>query len=170
MAVNLTYGAAGIKQKDYHVYIEASDGSGVNAAYTAYVGTPSNTNLASLINALQELGELRADSISLTADDGDTENGNIVGEIVLNKACAFASELINATVENINALAGLDGVPVTVVMKEKGTGGMVVVIHNVVMRYSENITGGDIPRASISLSRNVGSVGDFRKISNIATY
>lgn len=170
MAVNLTYGATGIKQKDYHVYIEDSAIGTVGTVYANYVASPTKTTLGLLIAELKELGELRADSISLTADDGDTENGNIVGEIVLNKACAFASELINATVENINALAGLDGVPVTVVMKEKGTGGMVVVIHNVVMRYSENITGGDIPRASISLSRNVGSVGDFRKISNIATY
>ena len=43
----------------------------------------------------------------------------------------------------------------------------VIVINNVVMSYSENITGGDIPRASISLSRSVANVGNFRIINDI---
>jgi len=88
----------------------------------------------------------------------------------LNKACAMMAELINATPDNINALAALDGQAVVVMIKEKDARNnvrTVIVINNVVMSYSENITGGDIPRASISLSRSVANVGNFRIINDI---
>jgi hypothetical protein len=98
----------------------------------------------------------------------------VLGEIVLNKACSMAAELINSTPSNIEALADLDGVPVTVVIIEKDTHNVsddatktVIVINNIVMSYSENITGGDSIRAMVNLSRNVPSVGDFRSIADI---
>lgn len=165
----LSYGSEGIKQKDYQVYIGQYDGA-IKTAADAYIGTQNKTTAGSLETALTELGELRADSISVTAENGDTVEGNNIGEIVLNKACAMMAELINATPENINALAALDGQAVVVMIKEKDARAnkrTVIVINNVVMSYSENITGGDIPRASISLSRSVANVGNFRIINDI---
>ena len=165
----LTYGSEGIKQKDYQVYIGKYD-STIKTAADGYVAAPAKTTANSLEAELTQLGELRADSISVTAENGDTVEGNNIGEIVLNKACAMVAELINATPDNINALAELDGKAVVVMIKEKDARGnkrTVIVINNVVMSYSENITGGDIPRASISLSRNVANVGNFRIINDI---
>lgn len=165
----LTYGSEGIKQKDYQVYIGEYTGDAKTAA-DAYILAQDKTTANALQAKLTELGELRADSISVTAENGDTVEGNNIGEIVLNKACAMMAELINATPANINALAGLDGSAVVVMIKEKDARGnirTVIVINNVVMSYSENITGGDIPRASISLSRSVANVGNFRIINDI---
>jgi len=165
----LSYGSEGIKQKDYQVYIGEYTGTAETAA-DAYIATQNKTTAAALETALDELGELRADSISVTAENGDTVEGNNIGEIVLNKACAMMAELINATPANINALAELDGQAVVVMIKEKDARNnvrTVIVINNVVMSYSENITGGDIPRASISLSRSVANVGNFRIINDI---
>lgn len=165
----LSYGSEGIKQKDYQVYIGEYTSTAKTAA-DAYIGTQNKANANTLEAALIELGELRSDSISVTAENGDTVEGNNIGEIVLNKACAMMAELINATPANINALAELDGQAVVVMIKEKDARGnirTVIVINNVVMSYSENITGGDIPRASISLSRSVANVGNFRIINDI---
>ena len=165
----LSYGSEGIKQKDYQVYIGQYNGA-IETAADAYIITQNKTTAAALQTALNELGELRADSISVTAENGDTVEGNNIGEIVLNKACAMMAELINATPDNINALAALDGQAVVVMIKEKDARNnkrTVIVINNVVMSYSENITGGDIPRASISLSRSVANVGNFRIINDI---
>lgn len=174
----LTYGTEGIKQKDYRVYINSStaDTPGVVAtALTTYNGSKTQSNINTLIGTLYQLGECRADSISVTAENGDTVEGNVLGEIVLNKACSMVAELINATPGNINALAALDGVPVTVVVIEKDTHAIAgpalaktaIVINNIVMSYSENITGGDSIRATVNLSRNVPTVGDFRSITDI---
>ena len=165
----LEYGSEGIKQKDYQVYI-GKYADDVKTVADAYIITQNKTTAAALQTALNELGELRADSISVTAENGDTIEGNNVGEIVLNKACAMMAELINATPANINELAALDGQAVVVMIKEKDARNnvrTVIVINNVVMSYSENITGGDIPRASISLSRSVANVGNFRIINDI---
>jgi len=168
----LTYGTNGIKQKDYQVYIAAT----ATAATTlgSYKSAKNLTTLGNLTDAMTQLGELRTDSISITAENGDTVEGNNVGEIVLNKACAMAAELINATPTNINALSLMDGTAVTVVVVEKDFHKVdeadyktVIVIENLVMSYSENITGGDIPRASISISRSVANVADFRIIDDV---
>jgi hypothetical protein len=175
----LTYGTEGIKQKDYRVYIANSDiddekSSGVAAAVATYDGAKNKNNIQALITALDELGECRTDSIAVTAENGDTVEGNVLGEIVLNKACSMAAELINSTPSNIEALADLDSMPVTVVIIEKDTHNVsdnatktAIVINNIVMSYSENITGGDSIRAMVNLSRNVPSVGDFRSIADI---
>lgn len=165
----LSYGSEGIKQKDYQVYI-GEYAEGAKTAADAYIVAQNKTTADALETALTQLGELRADSISVTAENGDTVEGNNIGEIVLNKACAMMAELINATPANINALAELDGQAVVVMIKEKDARSnvrTVIVINNVVMSYSENITGGDIPRASISLSRSVANVGNFRIINDI---
>lgn len=181
----LTYGTSGIKQKDYRVYI-APTVAGTATAITNYLAGSTVTLANALITAMNaamtafdtgstsELGECRADSITVTTENGDTIEGNVLGEIVLNKACAMAAELINATPANINTLASLDGTPITVLILEKDshldgatakrTG---ILINNIVMSYSENITGGDSIRAMINLSKSVPSAGDFRSIKDL---
>jgi hypothetical protein len=171
----LTYGTEGIKQKDYRVYLDSSTAPGVGTAVGNYAAAKNQSTITALIGTLDQLGECRADSISVTAENGDTVEGNVLGEIVLNKACSMVAELINATPDNINALAALDGVPVTVVVIEKDTHAIAgpalaktaIVINNIVMSYSENITGGDSIRSTVNLSRNVPTVGDFRSIADI---
>lgn len=175
----LTYGTEGIKQKDYRVYIAAYSTSGLNEVSTGkmtlYNASKSQTTLETALGLMTELGECRADSISVTAENGDTVEGNVLGEIVLNKACSMVAELINATPENINALTALDGKPLTVVILEKDTHAIAgpalaktaIVINNIVMSYSENITGGDSIRSTVNLSRNVPTVGDFRSITDL---
>lgn len=170
----LSYGTSGIKQKDYRVYIQQTAASGVATAVTTYNGAKNKTNINALIATLIELGECRADSIAVTAENGDTIEGNVLGEIVLNKACSMVAELINGTPDNLNALADWDGTAVTVVVIEKDTHLVganptktAIVISGINMSYSENITGGDSIRATVKLSRSVPSVGDFRTIADI---
>ena len=170
----LSYGTEGIKQKDYRVYLNSYT-TDIGNSISTYNGSKTQSNINTLIGKLIQLGECRADSISVTAENGDTVNGNVLGEIVLNKACSMVAELINATPANINALAALDGVPLTVVVLEKDTHAITgpalaktaIVINNIVMSYSENITGGDSIRATVNLSRNVPTVGDFRSITDL---
>ena len=175
----LTYGTEGIKQKDYRVYLAAYSTIGLNEVNTGkmtlYNAAKSQATLETALGLMTELGECRADSINVTAENGDTVEGNVLGEIVLNKACSMVAELINATPENINALAALDGKPLTVVILEKDTHAIAgsaiaktaIVINNIVMSYSENITGGDSIRSTVNLSRNVPTVGDFRSIADL---
>ena len=176
--MGLTYGTEGIKQKDYRVYLAAYSTIGLNEVNTGkmtlYNAAKSQATLETALGLMTELGECRADSISVTAENGDTVEGNVLGEIVLNKACSMVAELINATPENINALAALDGKPLTVVILEKDTHAAgaalaktAIVINNIVMSYSENITGGDSIRSTVNLSRNVPTVGDFRSIADL---
>ena len=172
----LTYGTEGIKQKDYRVYLDATSAADVASSLAAYNLNKNQANINTLIGKLDELGECRADSINVTGENGDTIEGNVLGEIVLNKACAMAAELINATAANISGLVSLDGVPVTIVIIEKDThplsgGGnakTAIVISNVVLSYSENITGGDSIRAMVNISKNVPSITDFRSITDLA--
>lgn len=185
----LTYGTEGIKQKDYRVYL-APAVSGVTGAIATYVssGGSTKTNAEAIITAMtaamvtkcgvgsvSEIGECRADSITVTGENGDTIEGNVLGEIVLNKACAAAAELINATAANINGLSLLDGIPVSLMLVEKdrhlvgsNLSKTIIVINNIVMSYSENITGGDSIRAMVNISKNVPSITDFRHIADVA--
>jgi hypothetical protein len=184
----LTYGTEGIKQKDYRVYL-APAVAGVTSAIATYVapGGSTKTNAEAVIAAMtaamvtqcgatsvSEIGECRADSITVTGENGDTIEGNVLGEIVLNKACAAAAELINATAANINGLASLDGVPVSLMLLEKdrhlvgnNLSKTSIVINNIVMSYSENITGGDSIRAMFNISKSVPSITDFRHVADV---
>ncbi len=171
--MSLTTGTAGVKQKDYRVYI-AETIAGVTSAVTAYENTPTKQTLVTLIAQLSELGEVRADSIDLTTDDGDSIEGNVSGKIVLNKASKFTVELINSTVDNIAFLEALDGKPCTVLMYEKDTHKTgndtyktAILIHNLVASYTEKITGKDTARGTITIERSVPTIGAFRSIHDI---
>ena len=86
------------------------------------------------------------------------------------------AELINATIENCNELAQYDGLPVIAMMFDQEnvnsclypvTGATCIVVEDVTLNYNEMVTGGDIVRATISLSKNPSRVDDFRKIFEV---
>jgi hypothetical protein len=173
----LSYGTEGIKQKNWVLWLFKQSMAAKNE-YQAFIDAHSfyEINVA-IINytsdVIGHLGELRNDSVSLTAENGDTVEGNIVGEITINKVCALNAELINATIENCNELAEYDGLPVIAVMFDSENvdgnfyplaGATCIVVEGAILNYNETVTGGDIVRATISLSKNPSRVEDFRKI------
>lgn len=172
MAINLTTGTAGIKQKDYKVYIETDTLSGTAMDTFLGIAEPSSTNVATLLAALKELGECRADSIDLGIDDGDSIEGNTLGKIVLDKTGTFTVELINATPANITALEGIDGVSCNIVLVERETHGVslktVIAMSNVVVSYTEKITGGDSIRSTVSVEKSVPNAASFRRIVDVS--
>ena len=149
-------------------------------------GTAFN-KLEGLLSASEHLGECRKDSISWSTENGEVVEGNEVGEIVLGKNCSFTVELINATAENINELmSDFDSSRFFIILEElngrtknwatgQATPNDIVEskdTHEIILLgavgggsniyVSESITGGDIPRATITMNDVVPSVGDFR--------
>ena len=176
----LSYGTEGIKQKNWVLWLLKSSAA-AQADYRDFVDTHNVSNLYDLFNiyatdVIGHIGELRNDSVSLTAENGDTVEGNIVGEITINKVCALNAELINATIENCNELAAYDGLPVIAMMFDSENvdgdffplvGATCIVVQGATLNYNETVTGGDIVRATISLSKNPSRVDDFRKIFEV---
>jgi hypothetical protein len=169
-AINLTTGTAGVKQKDYRVYIETFALS--STASNNYVGEQTTAYYEALLAALKELGECRADSIDLGIGDGDSVDGNTLGKIVLEKTGTFSVELINATPANIDALVGVDGVPCNILLVERDFHSdaktkTIILMSNVVVSYSEKITGGDIMRATLNVEKSVSTAPSFRIIDDV---
>lgn len=139
-----------------------------------------------VISSSEHLGECRKDSISWSTENGEVVEGNEAGEIVLCKNCSFTVELINATAGNINELmSNFDGSRFFIILEElngrtknwatnedapddiiesNDTHEIIVLgaIGGSNISVSESITGGDIPRATITMNAVVPSVGDFR--------
>lgn len=174
----LSYGTEGIKQKNWILWLFKSS-MAAQSAYSDFLDSYSVDSFVSMTrdtpdHVIGHLGELRNDSVSLTAENGDTVEGNIVGEITINKVCALNAELINATIENCNELAQYDGLPVIAMMFDSENvdygnfypiaGATCIVVEGATLNYNEMVTGGDIVRATISLSKNPSRVDDFRKI------
>jgi hypothetical protein len=142
--------------------------------------------LGVLLTASEHLGECRKDSISWSTENGEVIEGNEAGEIVLGKNCSFTVELINATAGNINELMSnfdcsrffiileeLNGrtknwetneVAPNDIIESNDTHEIIVLgaVGGSNIFVSESITGGDIPRATITMNDVVPSVGDFR--------
>jgi hypothetical protein len=142
--------------------------------------------LAQIFADSEHLGECRKDSISWSTENGEVVEGNEAGEIVLSKNCSFTVELINATAENINELmSNFDGSRFFIILEElngrtrnwatdevapndtiesNDTHEIIVLgaFGGSNISVSESITGGDIPRATITMNDVVPSVGDFR--------
>jgi hypothetical protein len=140
----------------------------------------------SALASMDHLGECRKDSISWSTENGEVVEGNEAGEIVLGKNCSFTVELINATAENINELmSNFDSSRFFIILEElngrtrnwatnevapndfiesKDTHEIIVLgaVGGSNISVSESITGGDIPRATITMNDVVPSIGDFR--------
>jgi len=170
----LATGTTGVLEKDWHVYIADYETGDLQGAIGAYLDSKTEINIETVTNLMGELGELRADSIELGIEKGDTVEGNTLGEIVLNKAGSFTCELINATPGNIAILEALDRANCTIVMIEKDTHDVDGVAHKTVIlmngfavSYTEKITGSDIIRSTISIARNVPTASAFRNIADV---
>lgn len=170
----LSTGTAGVVQKDYQVYIAAEDESELQAAIATYLSSPSKANANAVIAIMKEVGELRKDSIDMSLEDGDTVEGNTVGELVMNKQGEFVAELINTTADNIAALEALDRKSCTIVMREKDSHVIgaadiktVILINKIALKYSEKITGGDIARSTITLSKKTPTASAYRHIADV---
>ena len=175
----LSYGTEGIKQNNWVLWL-FKQSVVANLNYYDFVDTNEVVCLQLIIDdasdVIGHIGELRNDSVSLTAENGDTVEGNIVGEIAINKVCALNAELINATIENCNELAEYDELPVIAMMFDSENvdsafypmvGATCIVVEGATLNYNEMVTGGDIVRATISLSKNPSRVEDFRKIFEV---
>lgn len=172
----LSYGTEGIRQKDYHVYIGLASTSGLAAAITTYVSTPTQAHLNTITGLIDELGECRADSIDLGIADGDSIEGNVLGKIVMNKVGTFTAELINATPANIGELETLDGQSCTIVLLERDTHNVgtppvayktAILMDGFNLSYSEKITGSDSIRSTINIEKSVPSASAFRHIADL---
>ena len=167
----LTYGTSGIRKKSYRVYLAEADTAGLDDAFDDIVSTGTTIEIDSAILLMSEFGECRDDSITVVGEDGETIQGNVVGNIAINKACSFSAELINCTPDNVDAIELLDGVAVSVLLVEKDSHmdgatekKLAIIIRNKNLSYTENITGGDTGRGTISLSSSPRKIDDFRTI------
>lgn len=170
----LTPGTTGVKQKDYRVYLALASTTGLQNAITEYLGANTKTKMTAITGLMKEVGELRKDSIDLALDNGDSVEGNTVGEIVMNKQGSFTAELLNTTAENIAALEALDGASCAVVIEEKDTHLVgaatcktTYLLNNLVVNYTEKVTGGDIARSTISINRKTPTASSFRHLADI---
>lgn len=190
MSINLNYGLDGVRQKNYRVWIANDDIEDINTNIKLAIDKLStveyysaNLRLSSGLGLCKRFGECRKDSIVASIDDGDTVEGNEVGEIELNKQTSFTAELINATPDNINELANnYDGKPCVIILESldgyeklwavddpkgqlsKDTREIIVIggLNGISLSVSEAITGGDIARATISMNDSVPTIDDFR--------
>lgn len=179
--MSLSYGVSGIKKKswllslydltilDDHGYQDIRDLalSGQNVGRQIFHGS------------YLSVGQLDDNSVVLTGDDGDEIEANFSGTVPIDKACAFSADLINLTVENANKLEELDGTQVVAILREVvadadpvnyqgwsvlGNRQMFIIMENVTLSYSENLSGGDIMRGTIRFAKNPSKIGDFRII------
>ena len=172
------YGRKGIRNRDYKVWINFSgmteaDGEldyiqAIDAISRTYgkitESPPDYENALTALNATKELmyhiGEMRADSIDLTIEDGDSIEGNIAGKVVLGKSGKFVTELINSTPEILNWLSERDGEE-CIVMLEEINDKRLVSYDGAMLETHEIIFICNMPAIAAGLTDNVGVVFGF---------
>jgi hypothetical protein len=204
----INYGVAGIRQRDYRVYIAFENaGSGelsfLNAIsklddmfaslYDAPVDYAQAKLLLDLIKQnMYHVGEMRADSIDVSVQDGDSIDGNENGKIVLGKSGTFTAELINSTPEIIEFLTGLDGHECVIMLEEindarlKSYDGAMLETHEIIVignvpamlagltdnvgcsfSFSEKAAGKNIVISTINVEKSISTVKEFRSIEDV---
>lgn len=166
--VNLTYGTAGIRQRDYRVHIVfKSDGQNFSDAVRNIQDMISrfndgNYNVANqalelILNACIHIGEMRKDSINLSVADGDSIEGNEIGKFVMSKTGNFTCELINATPENKIALQAKDGQEAIVILEELSPARMENFLDaGAFLNMHEVIIIGNVDETSLAIMAGVG--------------
>lgn len=205
----VNYGVAGIRQRDYRVWINFEDMSSsdgeldyitavdkMGEAFVEITDDPpqypdAKAQLDLLKASMYHVGEMRADSIDLTVEDGDSVEGNEVGKVVMGKIGRFSCELINSTPDILTWLGQRDTKSCIIMLEEIAATNMVdyggpkletheiVFIGNVpsmaanltdnvggAFNYAEKIIGKGIATSTISLEKTVPTAGAFRKILN----
>lgn len=184
----MSYGLTAVKLKNYIVYL-APSGTTLSAAIAVFRAAgiaPSAAQWATLVAAFTtanggstaHIGECRKDSIDLAISNGDTVEGNEVGQIVMNKQGTLSVELINCTPGNINVLeTTFEGKACSVALRavdaSDSSAGVAdlacsaIIIDNVVLAVAEKYTGGDVIRATLTLEKKVPTSTDFRSYHDI---
>ena len=203
----VNYGVAGIRQRHYRVWIAFENaGTGehdfvvaVNALEDMfthiYEENPDYENAKAKFGTFKEnayhVGEMRADSIDVSVQDGDSIEGNEIGKTVLGKSGTFSAELINSTPEIVDFLTGLDGHECVVLLEEvsdvrlKSYNGAMLETHEIIVignmpailagltdnvggsfHFSEKVTGKNIAISTLNVERSVSTVREFRSIED----
>jgi hypothetical protein len=129
----VVYGKTGVRKRDYRVWInfESQTGEGDEHPYITAIEAIESFNgiigssIEDMISKFEGLkafmyhiGEMRADSIDLSIEDGNSIVGNELGKIVIDKNCKFSAELINSTPDILNWLADRDGQECVILLEE----------------------------------------------------
>lgn len=204
----VNYGIAGIRQRHYRVwmafenagtgeydFVEAVDA--LDEMFTnIYKENPDYANAKDKFdefktNLAYHVGEMRADSIDVSVQDGDSIEGNEIGKTVLGKSGTFSAELINSTPEIVDFLTGLDGHECVVLLEEvsdvrlKSYNGAMLETHEIIVignmpailagltdnvggsfHFSEKVTGKNIAISMLNVERSVSTVREFRSIED----
>lgn len=172
----VNYGVAGIRQRHYRVWMAFENaGSGefdfVNAVdalddmFASIYSDPAKyedakTKLDTAKENMYHVGEMRADSIDVSVQDGDSIEGNEIGKTVLGKSGTFSAELINSTPDIINFLTGLNGHE-CVVMLEEVDNARLESYDGAMLETHEIIVIGNVPAILAGLTDNVGGSFSF---------
>ncbi|MDY0387418.1 MAG: hypothetical protein RBT65_09885 [Methanolobus sp.] len=204
----INYGVAGIRQRDYRVWIAFENaGSGefdfvtaidtLDDVFKYLYGTPVDYAQAkSLLDLVKQnmyhVGEMRADSIDVSVQDGDSIDGNEKGKIVLGKSGTFTAELINSTPEIIEFLTGLNGHKCVIMLEEindarlESYDGAMLETHEIIVignvpamldglidnvgcsfSFSEKAAGKNIVISTINVEKSISTVKEFRSIEDL---
>jgi hypothetical protein len=203
----VNYGIAGIRQRHYRVWMAFENaGTGEYNFVTAvdaldemftniYRENPRYDFAKEKFDTFKEyayhVGEMRADSIDVSVQDGDSIEGNEIGKTVLGKSGTFSAELINSTPEIVDFLTGLDGHECVVLLEEvsdvrlKSYNGAMLETHEIIVignmpailagltdnvggsfHFSEKVTGKNIAISMLNVERSVSTVREFRSIED----
>ena len=204
----INYGVAGIRQRDYRVWIVfenagLGDFNFVDAISLledmfANLYSPSVDYEEAKIwldiakENMYHVGEMRADSIDVSVQDGDSIEGNEKGKIVLGKSGTFTAELINSTPEIIEFLTGLDGHECVIMLEEiddtrlKSYDGAMLETHEIIVignvpamlagltdnvgcsfSFSEKAAGKNIVISTLNVEKSISTVKEFRSIEDL---
>ena len=204
----INYGVAGIRQRDYRVWIAFENaGSGefdfvtaidtLDDVFKYLYGTPVDYAQAkSLLDLVKQnmyhVGEMRADSIDVSVQDGDSIDGNEKGKIVLGKSGTFTAELINSTPEIIEFLTGLNGHECVIMLEEindarlESYDGAMLETHEIIVignvpamltgltdnvgcsfSFSEKAAGKNIVISTLNVEKSISTVKEFRSIEDV---
>lgn len=203
----VNYGIAGIRQRHYRVWMAFENaGTGeydfvgavdaLDDMFThIYDENPNYEDAKAKLDTFKEfayhVGEMRADSIDVSVQDGESIDGNEKGKIVLGKLGTFTAELINSTPEIVDFLTGLDGHECVVLLEEvsdvrlKSYNGAMLETHEIIVignmpailagltdnvggsfHFSEKVTGKNIAISMLNVERSVSTVREFRSIED----
>jgi len=204
----VNYGLDGIRQRDYRVWINFEDKvhgeldfiTAVDAMGNLYEFIHKNpidyrgifVALNALKNYMYHVGEMRADSVELSVEDGDSVEGNEVGKIVLGKTGKFATELINSTPDIISWLALRDTKECIIMLEELNStrfesyDGAILETHEIILignvpamaegltdnvgvafNYADKVVGKDIVISTLSVEKTVPTASAFRQIMDV---
>ena len=176
MALSLNQNSKMLVNMMWIVYIAA-----ISSSIDTLVGTLRNTNnktnYENLRNALSQIGATNTEGTKHSITKGDTVDTPEYGEISLDMNGELNIELINVTIDNIDALERLDKQTVTVLLETTSTAnadggsntGHYIVYPKLVFNYSEAYKSGGYQILPLNFKKKFDSPNDFRIYNKIET-